>query len=434
MPTIRLTQAAVEKLKPPAEKAVTYWDNQCPGFGLRITSRNRRTWLAMYRVQGKAVMETLGTMAETPSVANARDRARASMTRAREGRNPVDERREEERQAAEAAVQEAAKAVTFGEVAERFFHEHVERGSALKYAREVRRILSHDVLPRWKEKPVREIGRHDVNDLLDAKAASRERRRTGTRDGAAVQANRTLTRLRTLFRWAADMDLVDADPTVGVRQRVKEKARDRALDDSEIRLFWSGAGKLGWPFGPLFKLLLLTAQRRDEIGGMRWSEIDLDKQTWTIPRERAKSDRAHVVHLSAPAIEIIAALPRTGELVFSATGTTSVSGYSRAKVRIDKLMTAASGDPEAEIAPWILHDLRRTATTGMAGLGIAPHVVDKILNHSAGTIRGVAAVYNRHAYLPERKAALEAWGRRLMTLVRPERTPGNIVVMDRARA
>jgi integrase len=434
MPTIRLTQAAAEKLKPPAEKAVTYWDNQCPGFGLRITSRNRRTWLAMYRVQGKAVMETLGTMAETPSVANARDRARASMTRAREGINPADERREEEKRAAKAAVQAAAKAVTFGEVAERFLHEHVERDSAPKYAREVRRILNHDVLPRWKETPVREIGRHEVNDLLDAKAASRERQRAGTRDGAAVQANRTLTRLRTLFRWAADMDLVDADPTVGVRQRVKEKARDRALDDSEIRLFWSGAGKLGWPFGPLFKLLLLTAQRRDEVGGMRWSEIDIDKQTWTIPRERAKSDRAHVVHLPAPAIEIIEALPRTGELVFSATGTTAVSGYSRAKVRIDKLMTAASGDPEAEIAPWILHDLRRTATTGMAGLGIAPHVVDKILNHSAGTIRGVAAVYNRHAYLDERKAALEAWGRRLMTLVRPKTAPNNIVAMDRARA
>jgi integrase len=430
MPTIRLTQAAVEKLKPPAEKAVTYWDNQCPGFGLRITSRNRRTWLAMYRVQGKAVMETLGTMAETPSVTNARDRARASMTKAREGVNPVAQRREDDKEA-------AAKALTFREVAERFLVEHVERNSAPKYAREVRRILDHDVLPRWGARPVREIAKQDINDLLDAKADNRERKRKGTRDGAAVQANRTLTRLRTLFRWAVDMDLIETAPTAGVRQRVKEKPRDRALDAGEIRAFWSGCDKLGWPFGPLFKLLVLTAQRRDEVGGMPWAELNLDKRTWTIPRERAKSDRAHVVHLSSAAIEIIEALPRTGDLVFSATGATPVSGYSLAKARLDRLMTEQlgrdSGDPEAELMPWILHDLRRTATTGMAEIGIAPHVVDKILNHTSGVIRGVAAIYNRHAYLDERKAALEAWGRRLTALVHPE-APSNIVAMDRASA
>ena len=431
MPTIKLTQAAADRLSVPAEKAVTYWDNQCPGFGLRVSPRNRRTWLAMYRVAGKSVMQTLGTMAQVPKVDEARARARASMTQARDGVNPVEERREAKREA-------AAKALTFREVAERFLVEHVERNSAPKYAREVRRILDHDVLPLWRDRPAREIAKQDINDLLDAKADSRERKRKGTRDGATVQANRTLTRLRTLFRWAIDMDLIETDPTAGVRQRVKEKARDRALADAEIRAFWTGCDKLGWPFGPLFKLLLLTAQRRDEVGGMRWSELDLEKRIWSIPRERAKSDRAHIVHLPAPAIEIIEAVPRTGDLVFSATGATAVSGYSRAKMRLDKLMTARlreeCSDPEAEIAPWILHDLRRTATTGMAGLNIAPHVVDKILNHSAGTIRGVAAVYNRHAYLEERKAALEAWGRHVMNLVRPEVSPSNIVAIGRARA
>jgi integrase len=380
-------------------------------------------------------METLGTMAECPSVAAARDRARASMTRAREGVNPVVERRAQEAVAEQEATEAAARAITFGEVAERFLHEYIGRNSALRYANEVRRILNHDVLPRWRERPIRDIGRHDVNDLLDAKAESRERRRTGTRDGAAVQANRTLTRLRTLFRWAADMDLIESDPTAGVRHRIKEKPRDRALDDDEIKLFWGAADKLGWPFGPLFKLLLLTAQRRDEVGGMRWSELDLDKAAWTIPRERAKSDRAHVVHLSAPALEIIEALPRTGDLVFSTTGQTPVSGYSRPKTKIDEKMTAQRrkerGDREAEIAPWILHDLRRTATTGMAGLGIAPHVVDKILNHSAGTIRGVAAVYNRHQYLDERKTALDTWARHVTGLVSPK-TPDNVVELRRA--
>lgn len=352
------------------------------------------------------------------------------MTRARDGVNPVAERREAEKEA-------AVKAMTFGEVAERFLAEHVERNSAPKYAREVRRIFDHDVLPRWRDRPAWEIAKQDVNDLLDAKAGSRERKRKGTRDGAATQANRTLTRLRTLFRWAVDMDLIEADPTTGVRQRIKEKPRDRVLDNDEIRAFWTGCDRLGWPFGALLKLLLLTAQRRDEVGRLRWNELDLDKSTWTIPRERAKSDRAHIVHLSGPAIEIIKALPHTGDLVFSGTGATAVSGYSQAKTRIDNLMTAQlreeSGDPEAEIVPWILHDLRRTATTGMAGLTIAPHVVDKILNHTGGVIRSVAAIYNRFAYLDERKAALETWGRYVMDLVRPK-APENILSINRARA
>ena len=430
MPTTKLTQAAVDRLSVPSDKAVVYWDNQCPGFGLRISPRGRRTWIVMYRVAGRAVMETLGTTAQTPSVAQAREHARASMTRARDGVNPVAERREAEKEA-------AVKAMTFGEVAERFLAEHVERNSAPKYAREVRRIFDHDVLPRWRDRPAWEIAKQDVNDLLDAKAGSRERKRKGTRDGAATQANRTLTRLRTLFRWAVDMDLIEADPTTGVRQRIKEKPRDRVLDNDEIRAFWTGCDRLGWPFGALLKLLLLTAQRRDEVGRLRWNELDLDKSTWTIPRERAKSDRAHIVHLSGPAIEIIKALPHTGDLVFSGTGATAVSGYSQAKTRIDNLMTAQlreeSGDPEAEIVPWILHDLRRTATTGMAGLTIAPHVVDKILNHTGGVIRSVAAIYNRFAYLDERKAALETWGRYVMDLVRPK-APENILSINRARA
>jgi integrase len=419
VPRIKLTQAAANKLKPPTEGNVTFWDTQCPGFGVRISAKGRRTWVAMYRVGKKPVMESLGTMALLPSVAEARARARASMTRAREGTNSVAERREAE---AKERTRIEANAFTFSKAAERFLREHVERNCAPGYAYEVRRILEHDVFPFWGERPIREIAKRDVNELLDAKAERRDRRRKGTKGGAAIQANRTLTRLKTLFRWAVDMELIAADPTLGVRARVKEKARDRALDEDEIRWFWQGCEEMGWPFGPVFRLLLLTAQRRDEVGRMCWGELDLDKRQWMIPRGRAKSDRAHIVHLSEPAIGIIEALPRTGELVFSATGATAVSGYSRAKERIDHLMTAEvrveSGDPEAEIAPWILHDLRRSAATGMARLGVAPHVVDKILNHSSGAIRGVAAVYNRHAYLDERKVALEAWGRCVGNLVR----------------
>ncbi|MGH9436805.1 MAG: tyrosine-type recombinase/integrase [Terriglobia bacterium] len=432
MPTIKLTQAAADKQKAPAEGRKIFWDNQCPGFGLRITASDARSWVAMYRVRGKAVMETIGTLTLIPAVADARARARASFLKAREGVNPVEVRRKAE---TEEKAKVEADALTFAKVAERFLREHVERNSAPSYSGEVRRILEHDVLPRWGQKPIRNITKHDVNELLDAKASRRERTRRGMVDGATVQANRTLTRLRTLFRWAADMDLIAADPTAGVRQRTREKARDRALTDDEIRWFWNGCDKLGWPFGPLFKLLLLTAQRRDEVGDMRWSELDIENRTWTIPRERAKNDRAHEVHLSTLAVEIIENLPRqTSPLIFTTNLQRQVSGYSRAKDRLDQFMTEQlreeRGDSEAALGEWILHDLRRTATTGMAALNFPPHVVDKILNHVSGAIRGVAAIYNRHAYLDERKAALEAWGRYVEALVRP--VSGNIVPL-RAR-
>ena len=207
-----------------------------------------------------------------------------------------------------------------------------------------------------------------------------------------------------------------------------------ALSDDEIRWFWQATGGLGWPFGPLFRLLLATAQRRDEAAGMAWSELDFAERVWRIPRERAKNDRPNDVALSQLALEIISDLPKTSErLVFSTTGSTSVSGYSRGKANVDGLMEAARRAelklPKSKdgIAPWTLHDLRRTAATGMARLNIAPHVVDKILNHVSGTIRGVAAVYNRFGYEPERAAALEAWGSYIESIVLPVAVAANVV-------
>lgn len=162
-------------------------------------------------------------------------------------------------------------------------------------------------------------------------------------------------------------------------------------------------------------MLILTAQRRDEVGGMRWREIDLERRMWSIPRQRAKNSRAHEVHLCALAVEIIANLPRLGDLVFTTTGSTPPSGWSRAKARLDRLMTGyAGGTPTA---PWVLHDLRRSACSHTAELGVAPHVVDKILNHSSGTIRGVAAIYNRHQYATERETALDLWGQHIASLI-----------------
>jgi integrase len=416
MPTIRLTQLAAEKLAPPPTGRIVYWDRHLPGFGVRITATGAKSWVAMYRVNGRTVMETIASIAKLPRVDDARQAARESMAKAATGDHPVREKRVQ-------AVRSAAN--TCKAAIDRYLAE-CDRDLKPKTAGEWRRIFEHDVLPRWGERPLAEIGKGDVLELVNDKAGSRERKRKGCPGGAAVQAGKMLTRLRTFFGWAVANNLALADPTVGVRRPAKEAQRDRVLTDDEIRVFWAATGELGYPFGPLFRLLLLTAQRESEVAGMRWSEFDrVDGPTvWTIPGGRAKNNKPHIVHLSPLAVEVIAALPRIAgqDLLFSGTGKTPVSGFSGAKERLDNRMLAGIRDigrAAADLPPWTLHDLRRTATTGMARLGIAPHVADKVLNHTAGTIRGVAAVYNRFEYLGERKAALEAWGRFVESLVRP---------------
>jgi integrase len=417
MPTVRLTQRAVETLKPLATGRVEYWDSHLPGFGLRVARSGRKTWVAMYRVGGKLIRETFGTLALIPNVAEARDRARESLQKARAGKNPVADRRE----FALAAKKAEALPDTFRAVAERYLERYAKKNTKPTTWKELRRQLEVDVFPNWGDRPVASIARQDVTVLLD-----------GIVDrGSPVQANRTLARLKTLFKWLLDEELIQADPTARVRRVVKETARDRALTNEEIHLFWAGCDKLGWPFGPMYKLLLLTAQRRDEVGGMEWPEVDPDRRLWTIPRQKAKNNRAHEVHLSGLAIEILDSLPRIGtRFVLTTNEERPVSGFSKSKERLDRHMLAllrtelaeAGKDPDqGKIDDWILHDLRRTAATCMARLSVPPHVVDKVLNHVSGSIRGVAAVYNRHAYLDERKAALEAWARHIESIVRPAR-------------
>ena len=308
----------------------------------------------------------------------------------------------------------------------------MKRNTAASTFKETARIFEQDVIPEWGKRPIGSILRRDVSALIDKKAAS----------GAEVQANRILARLRTLFGWAVEKDRIPANPCDGLRPPTKEKSRDRVLTEDEIRAFWRAADTLDWPFGPLFKLLLLTAQRRDEVASMEWSEINLDTGLWSIPREKAKNDHGHDVQLSAEALAIIKALPRVvGPCVFSTNGKTPVSGFSRAKERLDASMladlqgaAAERGDDPVEtvLDPWILHDLRRTATTGMAGLRIPPHVVDRILNHTSGTIRGVARVYNRFEYVDERRTALEAWGRAVSAMI--DGSKASNVVELKARA
>jgi integrase len=195
--------------------------------------------------------------------------------------------------------------------------------------------------------------------------------------------------------------VLDQSPAEGVPLPSKEVARDRVLDDNELVQVILAARKIGGPYGGIVELLALTGQRREEVARLQREELDLAQRVWTLPKSRTKNAKAHVVHLSEQSMAVLKRANQRAPYVFSLLGTKPFQEFSRAKRRLDQL----SG-----VTGWRLHDLRRTCVSGMARLGIAPHVADKILNHQSGTMSGVAAVYQRHEFLSERQEALERWG------------------------
>ena len=246
--------------------------------------------------------------------------------------------------------------------------------------------------------------------------------------------------LMTLFRWLTRKRRVPVNVAVALDKPAPIRPRDRVLSDAELRWFWQACDQMGQPFGALLKLLLLTGARRDEVAGMRWDELSDDLSTWSLPASRTKNSRSHLVPLPPLCRQLIAGMAKIAGTthVFTTTGVTSVSGFTRVKQRIDRLMLAAARQEAVErgqdaeqvaIAPWRIHDLRRSCATGMAEhCRIAPHVIEAALNHASGVQSGVAGTYNRSLLLSERAMALESWANYLTGLM-----AGNVVPL-RARA
>jgi integrase len=414
-----LTAKTVENAKAGTTR-YEIWDKGQPGLGLRVTEKGVKTWVVVYRVGGKQRRLTLGRY---PAVGlkEARQAAREALLQVQAGIDPVAQQQEVETQAA------VERADTFGHLAARYLSEHVAR-KALRWA-DLERILNRDVLPFIGDKPLNALTKRDVQRVIDPIAAR----------GAGVQANKTLEVLSRIFNWAIKRDLIDVSPTRNVEPPGVETDRARWLDEAEIRKVWRACDSMQYPFGPVVKLLLLTGQRRDEVGGLSWSEIDMEGATWTLPAERSKNGKEHEVHLSPLALDVLAGLPRfsTGDFVFTTTGKAPASGYSMAKRRLDATIlkqdreaAALAGLDPDKVKPmpaWVLHDLRRTTVSHAARLGVAPHIADKILNHQSGTIKGVAAVYQRHAFLTERRDALNLWARFVESVIKP--APGNVVML-----
>jgi integrase len=249
------------------------------------------------------------------------------------------------------------------------------------------------------------------------------------RVGKGAIAGRTQAYGRACYSWAVRRGRLTTNPFAGLPVAVSNSSRDRVLSDNEIGAIYRGADVLGYPFGPLVRLLMLTAQRRDEVAGMRWSEISDDGTIWTIPAQRAKNGKAHIVHHAPEARGILAPIAKgkPTDLIFTTNGKTAVSGFSKMRTRL----AAAIGDTVAD--DWRLHDIRRTCVTWLAGSGFNTGVADKLLNHQTATgLTTVGAVYQRSQFLPERRNALERWGNHVVACAQGSTEQLNVVPIRRA--
>lgn len=405
---VKMTAKWVEAVKPQAAR-VEVPDAILTGLYLVVQPSGGKSWAVRYRHAGKPRKATIG---KYPAVdlGEARDLAKDALRRAAKGEDPAGDKREravrQEAAATEAKLRERDR---FGVVRDRFIAEYAKpRNRGWKA---VEGILKRDLI-EWDSRSIHDITARDVRETLATKRLT-----------APIQANRLLAAVRKLFGWAVDEGIIAASPASGLKAPTAERSRDRVLSDDELRAVWNASDALDWPFGPLVKLLIWTGARRDEVGAMRWSELNLDAQTWVIPAARAKNGQALDVHLVAAAVDLLRSVPRIAgsDFVFTTNGKTAVSGYSRAKARLDEL----SG-----VSDWRLHDLRRTFASMAPRVGIGLEVIEKLLNHKSGSFSGIVGVYQRYSFTDERRRALEAWARFLEDLVEPK--AANVVTLRAA--
>jgi integrase len=395
-----LTTRTVESVRATAARREIP-DGLMRGLYLIVQPSGARSWAIRYRHRGKPRKHTLGNFPAL-DLAQAREAAAKALRANAEGRDPG-----YEKQQARSELPD-----TVGAVVAEFIANHVKRNNRASTAAATERLFKLHVLPHLATRPIRSIGKRDIHSILDRVIAG----------GSPVAANRTFGAIRKLFGWALSRDIVETLPTAGVERPTKEKARDRTLSDSELKNVWCAASKVGFPFGPLVQLLILTACRRGEIATLRWSEVDLDLAVITLPAERVKNGVRHEIPLSAPAIAILKSLPRTNGSAFVLTtnGEAASSDFGKKKRKLDALLPP-------DTPHWSLHDLRRTAATGMAKLGIGLPVIEKCLNHVGGSFSGIVAVYQRHEFVEEKRHAFDAWATFVTDLVSDQRRQKNVV-------
>jgi integrase len=377
-----LTQLTVDKTKPRGGRyEIPDGPGGVPGFALRVGTTGGKSYVVRVRARGIQRRVLIGKAAVL-DLAEARARARKIVDQAREGMDP--------------APKAQPRRETVAAAAEEYLARHVRRNLRSSVATE--RRLKRDVVAAWGDRPVDSITRRDVVALVDAIA-----------DKAPVSANRTLQLVHRFFRWCVKRSILEANAAAGIDLPHKEHGRDRTLTDGELAAAWGAFEAMGWPWGDFGRLLVLTGARRAEWAEARWSELDLEHALWTLPPARSKSGKGHVLPLTPLMIEILTAMPRVDgeELLFpSRRRGRPIRSFSKALPWVHE----ASGT-----SGWSWHDLRRTFRTGLARLGVQPHVAERVIGHAFGS--KVERTYDRHRYLPEVRQALLLWQAELERII-----------------
>lgn len=401
-----ITIRAIDAVKPCPTGDVYTWDTNLRGFGLRVTPKGVKSYVLQYRVNGgPSRRKTIGIHGSPWTTQTARKEAERLLMIVRQGIDPVEAQREAKRK---------EKALNVSAYCDFFVDLYLQPHWPDTWP-EAMRTLENVVKPRWGKRSLMSLKRADMVKLMDEYA---------DRPGRKKYVH---SLLRKMFNWAVDREDIEASPLAGMKAPKAVPSRRRVLGQEELVCLWKACDQVGWPWGPYVRMLILTMQRRQEVAEMDWSEIDLDAKIWTLPAERAKNGEAHIVPLTDLAIDQLNAMqPKSSGLVFTTTGKTAVSGFSKAKRTLDSEMIAimkerlqaGTGDGTfVSIGEWRLHDIRRTGATNLQALGIPIEVTEAVLNHISGTRSGVAGIYNRYRYEPEKQNALERWNHHLSFLI-----------------
>jgi integrase len=372
-----------------------YADAIVPGLGLRVTDRGHKSFVLVTRYPSNPLHPTRRALGDVSAITleEARQKARGWLELIGKG---IDPKIEEARQ--QAAAQRRQQN-SFAAVAAEFLDRHA---SGLKKSAEARRIIEREFVKRWPSRPITDIMPEEVAIAI----------RAIVKRGAPYQAHNALSYIRRMYNWAIGTHEfgIDASPVERLSPKDligKREPRDRILSDNELRAVWNAAATVGYPYGPIFRLLVLTGQRELEIA--RASRAEITGDLLTIPATRMKGGRAHEVPLTRSAREIINALPEfPGAYLFTTTrGVKPVNGFSKAKARIDRL----SG-----VSGWVIHDLRRTMRTHLSALPVEDLVRELVIAHAKP---GLHRVYDQHAYQAEKRRCLELWEERLAKIINP---------------
>ena len=397
---MKLSDKLTASLGVPAGKSeAIHFDDKLAGFGIRIRAGGSKVWIFQYRAGTKQRRMTLGSVGSM-TAGRARSIAEDLDAKVHLGEDPASDK-----------VEAHARANETFEMAMLGFLKHQRQRLKPRSMAEVERHM------RINAKPLHAAELANI----DRRMVAAQLNRLATNNGP-VTTNRARTVWSAFFNWCAREGLIDTNPAAYTNKQ-PEASRERVLSEDELRAVWTALPDND--YGDAVKLLALTGQRRAEIGDLRWSEIDFERNLITLPAARTKNGREHVVPMSAPVRAILEARPRYAgrDLVFGSRGEGGFSGWARGFASLKVALTPA----------WTIHDLRRTAATRMAGepLSIQPHIIEAVLNHVSGHKSGVAGIYNRAQYLAEKRQALALWGDYLVALV--EGRASNVLAMP-ARA